>query len=155
MVDTTGSQRVGPALTPFLLTARSAVRGSGVLCPQFQFFPPSGDSVRRSMISGAPAISWTRWDSSGISLFLQHQLQGNQIAYTAAQGSQEAWRGKEGEERGGEGSREKGEEKPPITFCDLTSKVMQAHVLFTLLVKAIIKVHPGSKGRLISQVRRA
>lgn len=86
---------------------------------------------------------------------LQHQLHGNQIAYTAAQGSQEAWRGEGGEARGGEGSREKGEEKLPITFCDLPSKVMQSHVLYVLLVKAIIKVHPGSRGGLISQCKKS
>lgn len=53
--------------------------------------------------------------------------------------------------RGGKGRRrqgEEGKEKLPITFYGLISGVMQSHFLYALLVKAITKVHPGSRGGL-------
>lgn len=73
----------------------------------------------------------------------------------AAQGSQGAWRGRGGKEREGGGRGGKGEEKLPITFYDLTSKVMQSHFLYALLVKAIIKVHPGRSRGLISHYKNS
>ena len=48
--------------------------------------------------------------------------------------------GENRERRGGEG-----EGRLPITFYDLTSKVMKPHFLHALLVKAVTKIHPGSR----------
>lgn len=72
-----------------------------------------------------------------------YKLEGSQMVPMAAQGSQGHGEVREG--RGGKDSRGDREERPPITFCDLTSKVTQLHFLLNLLVKAVTKVHPGSR----------
>ena len=61
-----------------------------------------------------------------------------------------------GMQRPGKGGEKSiGEERPPITFCDLTSKVKQPHFLHTLLVKAVTKVHPGLWGGSTSHYKKS